>query len=292
MFAKQNQNILSEHYANLVAEPASAAPAAGLLDDVPAARGGDDADDFLTLKRTDHGLESDSEGEALGPQAGEDITSAELSKRKLKMGTSKKAMLKAKGAGHKLVFDAEGVPHEIYEFVGEDEERARKTGDEQARFVEQQRREMEVIDVGDREVAKEKKREKKRKRKDREREVRHTLALLLDRSPLADPIARLPFRCCCQLEGAGGRENGDFDDSGSESEGEPMPGLDLTGLMSSSEDDGWEDADSDDDSDVEGEQPPAAKKQRQAAPSKPAAAPEKEEFEDEEALALRLLERS
>lgn len=90
-----------------------------------------------------------------------------------------------------------------------------------------------------------------------------------------------------QLEGTG--RGGDLsDESGSDSEGEPMPGLDLTGLMSSSED-GWEDADSDDDSDIEGEKPPKAKKQRQAAP---APAPEKEEFEDEEALALRLLERS
>lgn len=171
MFAKQNQNILSSHYANLIAdEGASAAPAAGLLDDVPAGKGGND--DFLTIKRKNHGLDSDSDpDDAADVQPGEDITSAELSKRKLKMGTSKKAMLKAKGAGHKLVFDEDGTAHEIYEFVGEDEEKARKKGDEHARFVEEQRREMEVVDVGDREVAKEKKREKKRKRKDREREV-------------------------------------------------------------------------------------------------------------------------
>lgn len=181
MFAKQNQNILSEHYANLLEDddPSSTkvGPAAGLFDDVG-------NDDFLTLKRKDHTLAANSDDDDDAPPAGEEVSeadfrAAELSKRKLKMGTSKKAMLKAKGAGHKLVYDADGVAHEIYEFVGEDEELARKRGDEKERFVEEQRREMEVVDVGDREVAKEKKREKKRKRKDREREVRRFLSFVL-----------------------------------------------------------------------------------------------------------------
>lgn len=296
MFAKQNQNILSEHYANLLEDdvPSSTkvGPAAGLFDDVG-------NDDFLTLKRKDHTLAANSDDDEddaspTGEEVSEaDFRAAELSKRKLKMGTSKKAMLKAKGAGHKLVYDADGVAHEIYEFVGEDEELARKKGDEKERFVEQQRREMEVVDVGDREVAKEKKREKKRKRKDREREVRHFLFFHIAVSLFLRTLADLVFRCSPFSQAEGNGRAGDFsddddDDSDDESDGgEGMPGLDLTGLMSASEESS---SDEEDDSDVdmeEEERPGPAKKQRKTAP-----APAKEDFEDEEELAMRLLERS
>ncbi|CED83268.1 dead-domain-containing protein [Phaffia rhodozyma] len=131
MFEKKNQNILSEHYSSLIDHSA----------DVPT----DDGDDFLTLKRTDHGLDEIEDLDA-------DAANRELSKRKLKMGASKKASLKAKGAPSKLIFDEEGGAHEIYEFVDEEEERAKKKGDEKEKFVSAQRGEMEIVDVEDREA--------------------------------------------------------------------------------------------------------------------------------------------
>lgn len=154
MFEKKNQNILSEHYASIVDHSST------LLDPIA-----DGDDDFITLVRTDHDLEDGS-----GPSA----ETTNLSKRKLKMGESKKASLKLKGAPTKLVFDEEGGAHEIYELVGEQEELAGKKGDEKEKFVELEREKLKEIDVVDREVARDKKREKKRKRKDREREVSPT----------------------------------------------------------------------------------------------------------------------
>lgn len=147
MFEKKNQNILSEHYSSLIDHSIDIAK--------------DDGDDFLTLKRADHAID-DLDAES---------TNAELSKRKLRLGTSKKAGLKSKGVASKLIFDEDGAAHELYEFVDEEEERAKKKGDEKEKFVLAQRGEMEVVDVEDREVAKDKKREMKRKRKEREREV-------------------------------------------------------------------------------------------------------------------------
>lgn len=95
---------------------------------------------------------------------------AEISKRKLKAGESRKAGLKNKGTGNKLVFDDKGDAHELYELVDEEAERLGKKGDEKEVFVREERERLERMDVRDREVAKEKKREKKRKMKERERD--------------------------------------------------------------------------------------------------------------------------
>ncbi|TFK52990.1 DEAD-domain-containing protein [Heliocybe sulcata] len=147
MFERKNQNILSEHYTKLVDHGA---------DEV------DEDDDFITLKRADHELPSDGLPE-----------SHNISKRKLKAGLSKKAMLKYKGAPSKLVFDDEGRPHEVYEMQDPDEvfkgqEDVMEAG---RKFVQEERGKLVQADVTDKAEAKEKKREKKRKRKEREKEV-------------------------------------------------------------------------------------------------------------------------
>lgn len=125
---------------------------------------GSDGDDFITLKREDHGLSSDSDGHR------ED----NFSKRKLKMSKSKRAMLKSTELGKKLVFDEEGNSHELYEMG--DADQFFKAGPEGVKdagrkFMEGERGRLKVADVLDKEEAKEKKREKKRKRKERERAV-------------------------------------------------------------------------------------------------------------------------
>lgn len=150
MFERKNQSVLSEHYTKLV--------------DHAADRDGEDdsEDEFITLKRADHELDD------------EELPQSDfMSKRKLKMANSKKALGKYGERGKRLIFDDEGNPHEIYEmksteevFEGRDD--VKKVG---KKFAEDERMRLREVDVVDKAEAKEKKREKKRKRKEREREV-------------------------------------------------------------------------------------------------------------------------
>ena len=150
MFERKNQKL--EHYRKLVDHEGDALLAGGIDD------GGSD-DEFITLKRADHELDESLAAEPL---------ETHLSKRKIKIGKSKKAMLKYKEAGKKLVFDDEGVGHSIYETQKpeEDGEKVKSAG---RHFAEAERSKLKDVDVGDKMLAKEKKREKKRKRKERER---------------------------------------------------------------------------------------------------------------------------
>lgn len=150
MFERKNQSILSEHYTKLVDHSADT-------------RGDDGSDDdFITLKRADHELKE------------EDLPQSEFtSKRKQRMANSKKALAKYGEKGHKLVFDDDGNPHEVYELKTAEEEfrgadDAKRVG---KKFAEDERLRLRELDVMDKAEAKEKKREKKRKRKEREREV-------------------------------------------------------------------------------------------------------------------------
>ncbi|EIM87449.1 DEAD-domain-containing protein [Stereum hirsutum FP-91666 SS1] len=159
MFERKNQNILSSHYTKLVDH--SLDPTLNRSGDAS-----DSDDDFITLARADHALPGD---DALP-------SSENISKRKLKAGTSKRAMLKYKGAPTKLVFDDEGKPHEVYEMKDVDDVfgEGKQDGDVKEagkKFVESERGRLREADVRDKEEAKEKKKEKKRKRKEREREA-------------------------------------------------------------------------------------------------------------------------
>ncbi|KAJ7507376.1 ATP-dependent RNA helicase dbp-4 [Mycena galericulata] len=147
MFERKNQNVLSEHYSKL-------------LD------GGDDdgdGEDFITLKRADHDL------------GGMDLPdeSADISKRKQRMGKAKRALLTG-GMPRKLVFDDEGNAHEMYEMEDAGrwvEEKGGLQGvtAEGRKFAAGEMGKMKVANVLDKEEAREKKREKKRKRKEREK---------------------------------------------------------------------------------------------------------------------------
>ena len=141
MFNRKSQTILSEHYTKLIDH-----------EDAPS---GESTEDFITIKRRDHTLEGESLPE-----------SSYLSKRKLKMGQSKKAMLSHHGNPTKLVFDEEGASHPIYELAGEDD--FKNDGDakeQQQTFVEAEREVLRVADLEDKERAKQKRRDKKRKMK-------------------------------------------------------------------------------------------------------------------------------
>jgi ATP-dependent RNA helicase DDX10/DBP4 len=128
-------------------------------------------DEFITLKRADHDLPESSK--TLPPLD----SSADLSKRKLKLGKAKKAIAK-NGVAQKLVFDEAGKPHEIYEMVDPDAWYEAKGGLAGAKkegelFAQQEGLKMRVADVADKQEARNKKRDKKRKRKEKEKAVRY-----------------------------------------------------------------------------------------------------------------------
>ena len=146
MFGRKNQTILSSHYGKLVEQ--GEAPEFNGEDD-------NDGEDFFSIKRADHDLPTDL------------AEYSDLSKRKIRMMKSKKALVKSGPRGTKLVFDEDGQAHELYEFKDAKDVDVECDG---AEFMRKEIGKMQRADVDDKEVAKEKKREKKRKRKERERE--------------------------------------------------------------------------------------------------------------------------
>ena len=178
MFERKNQGVLAPHFSALVTHD-----------------GADDADDddgFLTLKQRDHTLQDVGLIDETTGEPSTSMTSAEmLSKRKLKMGESRKAMLKTKSSGHKVVFDDEGGAHEMYEMEGEDDFAKRGDAETQRQeYLDKNREVMKEADVEDRRVAREKRQEKKLKRKDREREEVSSGGSLDHSSSVADSLYR------------------------------------------------------------------------------------------------------
>jgi len=151
MFERKNQGILSKHYNELVNHSQG-----------NVTRNDVDEEDFIILKRIDHGL----------PQDGELPASNHLSRRKLKMGQSKRTMLKNEGQPTHLTFDDGGNPHKVYE-LKDVEDVFGEGGDAEIfevgrRFLESERDKLKEADVWDKEAAKTKKNEKKRKDRDRD----------------------------------------------------------------------------------------------------------------------------
>ncbi|WAQ89278.1 hypothetical protein PtA15_10A702 [Puccinia triticina] len=149
MFQRQNQDILSQHYAKLVDRTAD-----GMEDQEK----GDEEDDFIQLKRADHDLDA---AEAAIPD------SAYLSKRKLKLATSKKAVaMSGIGLGKKVIFDDEGEAHQAYEILQEEEYKKNHNVESEIKdFVVREKEKVKQADQTDKLVAKNKRAEKKRKRK-------------------------------------------------------------------------------------------------------------------------------
>ncbi|WVQ95522.1 ATP-dependent RNA helicase DBP4 [Kwoniella sp. CBS 9459] len=178
MFERKNQSILTPHYSALVAH-----------EDV----NDEEDDDVFKLARRDHALSGDEESDdelltetprpkgeaaegstdALKEEMKKPlITSEDLSKRKLKAAMSKKNKIKNGPAPEKLVFDEEtGEARQFYE-MGKDVEADAGAAERRREFLEKERERMKIEDKVDREVAREKKRELKRKRKEREKEMR------------------------------------------------------------------------------------------------------------------------
>ncbi|MCJ1316246.1 ATP-dependent RNA helicase dbp4 [Xylographa vitiligo] len=173
MFERRNQDVLAEHYANLIDDDTNQ----------PAHRNGDadEDNDFLTVKRRLSNVSSASHSTSpqptttVQPRPKSVLISGAApliidSKRREKLLKSKKAMLRLKGKGTKLVFDDDGNSHEIYELEDEEQFKQRGTaGDQRERFLEAEMERVQEADREDKRAAREKKKEKKEKRKARER---------------------------------------------------------------------------------------------------------------------------
>ncbi|KAH7337634.1 DEAD-domain-containing protein [Rhizoctonia solani] len=158
MFERKNQGILSEHYTKLVDHDSDET---------------DQDDDFITLKRADHDLPGDEPRQTQQSVLLNKIDHEDISQRKLKIGQSKRAMLKYKSGGTKLVFDDEGGAHPLYEMQDDAVFKQEAGGDvigAGKTYVDQMRTKMRDEDIMDKQEAREKKKEKKRKRKAREQE--------------------------------------------------------------------------------------------------------------------------
>ncbi|CAO3624025.1 unnamed protein product [Cunninghamella echinulata] len=151
MFQRKNQDILSEHYHKLVDYEGDK-----MVEE--------DDDEFMTLGRVDHELESDSDDNM------KDTKAENLSKRQAKMG--KKELAKRSAKGEKLIFDDEGMPHQLYEVIKEED--FLKDGDAKTQrdeYINVKGELMKAADMDDKALAKEKRQEKKLKRKMREQEA-------------------------------------------------------------------------------------------------------------------------
>ncbi|KAK6212710.1 ATP-dependent RNA helicase dbp4 [Pestalotiopsis sp. IQ-011] len=161
MFERKNQDVLSEHYSKLRTDV-------------------DEDDDFFGVKRV---LKDDDLDAAAAGEEGEDVDvrgkvvpvygGQELvidSKRREKLITSKKQMLKYKGKGTRVVFDDDGEAHQLYELQGEDDFQREGSAEAQRKaFVAAEADRVREADVDDKQLAKEKRQEKKIKRKEREK---------------------------------------------------------------------------------------------------------------------------
>ncbi|SNX87119.1 probable HCA4 - can suppress the U14 snoRNA rRNA processing function [Melanopsichium pennsylvanicum] len=248
-------------------------------------------DDFLTLKRADHALEDDGDAYGIGgdvvpitmEQAKADATE-NLSKRKLAMGQSKKALALAgkRGIGEKLIFDKDGEAHALYEL--QDEDAFKKQGDAKTqaqRWEEQERERMQQADLKDKELAKEKRREKRRRQKEREKAAERRDDDLEDENDSAGDISSDDD----EAGGFGGGGRAVLAPIDNRSDGYETPDFEL-----SSEDE--DESDDDDDERMYQAQAPSSKRRKIAlssdVPSKRTAT-KKSKLEQEEELALRLL---
>ena len=195
MFERRNQDVLADHYSKLINDDGTiAAPNKSAA----ATNDADEDDDFLSVKRRyeagdkdldvgsssddDDNNKKDEKDENKNPsQEQKDVKVVSVngneplvidSKRREKLLKSKKALLKFKGKGTKLVYDDDGNAHELYEMEDEKDFQARGDAkDQQAKFIAQEGERTRQADVEDKELARQKKREKKEKRKAREREM-------------------------------------------------------------------------------------------------------------------------
>ena len=168
MFERRNRDVFADHYAKLIEDEKD-----DRIDDTGDLDGGNG---FLSVKRrlSDVSTISEEDKNDLGPkfsddkQDGQNLIKAPLkidSKRKAKLVKSKKALLKLKPKGKKLVFDESGNAHEIYELESESQFQAHGPADSQkAKFLAAEQERLQNADMADKQAARAKRKEKRERR--------------------------------------------------------------------------------------------------------------------------------
>ncbi|QDS74277.1 ATP-dependent RNA helicase dbp4 [Venturia effusa] len=175
MFERVNQDILTDHYTNLIAEDNEAGNSE--IEGNGGLNGEQEEDDgFMSVKRridVDGDLPSmdsipaDKRSKKLVHIEGAKEPILIDSKRAEKRLGSKKKLLKFKDKGDHVVFDDEGKPHPLYELQNEDDFKGQGLPEEQRqKFLEEERQRVAAADLEDKDVAKAKRREKLQKRKE------------------------------------------------------------------------------------------------------------------------------
>ncbi|KAG4304268.1 hypothetical protein PORY_002243 [Pneumocystis oryctolagi] len=142
IFGRTNQNVISEHYKKMI-ENTNSPINNDLTDD----------EDFMKIKKTSNDLYQE--------EFIEDNFDL-FSKRKQKIATSKKAMLKYRPKGTKLIYDEEGNACSIYNF--QNEASFRKAGaidDQRVEYLEKQKEKMIENDIIDKIEVKNKRKKRK-----------------------------------------------------------------------------------------------------------------------------------
>ena len=168
MFERRNQDILTPHYSKLIDHGQNSVRMNDANEDSR----------FLSVRRRLTNATGNQDPNKNGKNiplrvipilGGEPL--AIDSKRRERLLKSKKLLAKAKGKSSKLVYDDDGNAHEVYEL--EDEAGFRKHGpsaDQREKFLQLERDRVREADVGDRDMAKEKRRAKREKLRERRRE--------------------------------------------------------------------------------------------------------------------------
>lgn len=209
MFERRNQDVFTDHYAKLIHEGDEPSDNKRKVAGVGAGADGDGDDDFLAVKRRfdagDDALGADYDDE----DGGVNVKSVKIdgkdpliidSKRREKLLQSKKKLLKYKNNSKKLVFDDDGVAHEIYELEDEDDFKKKGDAQEQRRkFLELEAERARLADVRDKEIAKQKKRERKEKRREMARAERE--------AEMEEAASLAPFEGEDGGDGEGERDN-------------------------------------------------------------------------------------
>ena len=177
MFERRNQDVFADHYAKLVEdEKDNGIDNTGDLDE---------QNGFLSVKRrlSDASISFGEDDDASGREVSNDkrdrhkLTKAPVtidSKRKAKLVNSKKALLKLKPKGKKLVYDDSGNAHEIYELEPESQFQAQGPADSQiAKFLAAEQKRLQNADVADKQAARAKRKEKRERRNAAERREPH-----------------------------------------------------------------------------------------------------------------------
>ncbi|KAG4303563.1 hypothetical protein PCANB_000004 [Pneumocystis canis] len=163
IFKRTNQNVISDHYKKMIENNDLLVNNNSIDDNDDSINDGfinddfiNDDDDFMKIKSLNHhsNIEESVENNF-----------NTFSKRKQKIAMSKKAMLKYRPKGSKLIYDEEGNATDVYKFQDEVSfHQAGTVNDQKTKYLEKEKEKMIENDIMDKIETKEKRRQKRKKK--------------------------------------------------------------------------------------------------------------------------------